>query len=335
MKGIKLREKDIPTVSVVIPVYNCESDLRQCLESLYNQTCTDIEFIVVDDGSTDGSSAICDEIGLKDDRFHIVHIKNQGVSAARNLGIQLAQGQYIGFVDADDWIEPDTFAYAVSNAKQNNADISIYGYWDVRDEIDYNEKKSFPLQQISHERAFQLINSFQAFDYQVWDKIYKRELFDNLAFRNSIKDEDVRMTTKLLEQANIICYDATPKYHYRHSTTSRSQSREVCLDGPFFARQMLHLVETKYPRAVAYALFRYAVVCVWEYDHILYAGQNNTYLEFCQSFVSILRKRNVVQEMRNIKPYAAVRPYIRKLSLLSLSPALYRIYHTVLRRHHV
>lgn len=321
--------KHKPVISVVIPVYNSDSYLNQCLESLHNQTYSNIEYIIVDDGSTDDSAGLCDKASAEDDRFRIVHTENRGVSIARNFGIQLAQGDYIGFVDADDWVEPDTFAYALLNAERSNADISIFGYWDVRGGIDCNEKKTFPLQQISRERAFQLINSFQAFDYQVWDKLYKRELFKNVCFHSGLRDEDVRVTTELIENADTICYDSTPKYHYRHSMTSRSQSKEVCLDGPLFAKRMLCLVETQYPNALAYALFRYAVVCAWEYDNILYSNQFSEYSDFCESFVLALRKNNIVKKMRSIESTAAIRPYIRKLSLLSFSPFLYRLYHAL------
>ncbi len=113
------------SVSIVIPVYNILQYLPRCLDSVLSQTLKDIEILLIDDGSTDGSEKICDEYANKDGRVKVFHLQNGGVSRARNFGISKAQGEYIGFVDADDWIENDMYEQMYSSAKQNGTDIVI------------------------------------------------------------------------------------------------------------------------------------------------------------------------------------------------------------------
>lgn len=112
-------------VSIIIPVYNIAEFLSRCLDSVLSQTLVDMEVLLIDDGSNDGSEIICDEYAAKDDRIRVFHLQNGGVSRARNKGIAAATGDYIGFVDADDWISPDMFLSLVSAADTNNTDIVI------------------------------------------------------------------------------------------------------------------------------------------------------------------------------------------------------------------
>lgn len=106
-------------ISVIIPVYNVEKYLRRCVESVMLQTYKDIEILLIDDGSTDGSGQICDELAYKDRRIHVFHKENGGVSSARNLGIERACGDYICFVDSDDWIDIDYFENAIPVLKRS------------------------------------------------------------------------------------------------------------------------------------------------------------------------------------------------------------------------
>ncbi len=112
-------------VSIIVPVYNTGEYLRKCFKSLQKQTLSDIEFIIVDDGSSDNSGAICDEFAKTDSRFRVIHKKNEGVSVARNVGIEAAQGEYIGFVDSDDWIDEDMYLQLYSAALDNDAEFVI------------------------------------------------------------------------------------------------------------------------------------------------------------------------------------------------------------------
>ena len=114
-----------PRISIIVPVYKVEQYLRRCLDSIAAQTFTDWECILIDDGSPDSSGAICDEYAARDSRFRVIHQENRGVSAARNEGLDAARGEWIGFVDSDDWIEVDYFLHLVGSAIENKADIIL------------------------------------------------------------------------------------------------------------------------------------------------------------------------------------------------------------------
>ena len=123
-------------VTVIVPVYNVEKFIDKCVQSVIDQTMTDIEVILVDDGSTDNSLARCREWTNKDSRVKVYHQENQGVSVARNLGIEKSAGKYIAFIDSDDWIEPNYLEVLYVMAKAKDADISICGfYFDYPDEV--------------------------------------------------------------------------------------------------------------------------------------------------------------------------------------------------------
>ena len=118
----------MPVLSIIVPVYNVEQYLGKCLDSIKNQSFKDFEAILIDDGSTDGSGAICDEYAARDNRFKVIHQENKGVSNARNVGLELAIGQYFGLIDADDQIEPDMYENMISTAKEYMADIVTCDY---------------------------------------------------------------------------------------------------------------------------------------------------------------------------------------------------------------
>ena len=141
----------MPLVSVIIPIYNTEKFLPLCISSVLNQTLTDIEVLLVNDGSTDGSGKICDEYACKDQRIQVIHTLNQGVSHARNQGLETAKGEYIAFMDSDDWIETDMIATLYQLIRTNEAGLATCGYIieneDGRPIYHINEVKSGKLTQ--------------------------------------------------------------------------------------------------------------------------------------------------------------------------------------------
>ena len=119
-----------PKISIIVPIYKAEPYLRQCLDSITAQTYQNLEIILVDDGSPDGCGGICDAYGAKDSRIRVIHQPNRGVAAARNAGLVTATGEWIGWVDADDWIDADLFSYLLSNALNEQADVCICGRYE-------------------------------------------------------------------------------------------------------------------------------------------------------------------------------------------------------------
>ena len=124
-------------ISVIVPVYNVELLLDRCVSSITNQTFTNLEIILVDDGSTDGSGMICDLWSDKDTRVKVIHKKNGGLASARNAGLVLASGNYISFVDSDDWISPEMLRILYEKINLNNADIAVCNYYVAKSECEY------------------------------------------------------------------------------------------------------------------------------------------------------------------------------------------------------
>ena len=182
----------MPKVSVIIPVYNVEAYLRQCLDSVVNQTLKDIEIICVDDGSTDGSAAILKEYATKDERIKILTQSNSGAGAARNAGIARATGEWITFSDADDWIEPDAIEKMVAAAQREDADCVCCGM--LRDWR--NGTSVF--------RPFDEMGPSDTYNAVV-NKLFKRNLLENLMMDESVSlGEDLMVSAQAMAKAKKI-----------------------------------------------------------------------------------------------------------------------------------
>lgn len=166
-------------ISVVVPIYNTESYLKKCVDSIINQTYTNIEIILVDDGSIDNSGKICDEYEKKDNRIRVLHKKNEGVSSARNKGIEEASGEYIGFVDSDDYIESTMYEKLLNSIINNKTDIAICNY---SSNNEFDLKKNI----LSQQEMFDLILDKDKFRGYTCNKIYKVELLKEIKFNTDI-----------------------------------------------------------------------------------------------------------------------------------------------------
>lgn len=224
-----------PKLSIIVPVYNVEKYLAKCLESLLDQTFSDFEIICINDGSTDHSLEILKDFEKKDNRIKIISQQNEGLGAARNVGIRNSTGKYLGFIDSDDFADKTLFEKAINSAERNDSDIVIFNvylyYTDscfktvFRDTDFYSllEKEGY-FSGIEHTR---IINSIG-----VWDKIYKREFLLNNDIYNPEKRiyEDVLFTIKAIAKANRISVISEPLIYYRKNTGVSIVDKEVVLD---------------------------------------------------------------------------------------------------------
>ena len=168
-------------VSIIIPIYNTEKYLEKCLSSVCCQTYKNLEIICINDGSTDRSGEIAEKFAKKDSRIILKHQKNSGESAARNIGLQLASGEYIGFIDCDDWIEEDMYDSLVKELENENADIAVSGWYKDKEyeSIRIKNEKEITEKSFSGEKFLEYLyerDSYREFAY-MWDKLYKRKLF--------------------------------------------------------------------------------------------------------------------------------------------------------------
>lgn len=201
-------------VSVIVPVYNAEVYLRKCIESIINQTYEKLEVILVDDGSTDNSGKICDEYSLKDNRIRVIHKSNKGLSDTRNKGIEIAQGEYLSFVDSDDYIDRDMIRYIVENMEQNKCDIGICGWFLEREKDISICKFECSKMIINSEKCIEYLLSNNSFDNFMCNKIFKKKLFKNIRFPVGKKLEDLSVLYKIISEAESIYIESKPLYYY-------------------------------------------------------------------------------------------------------------------------
>ena len=222
---------DNPLISIIVPVYNVEKYLRQCLDSLVNQTYKNIEIICVDDGSTDNCSAILNEYEKNDKRLKVIHKENGGLSDARNTGIKIASGKYVMYVDSDDWIDLDTCEKAVNYAERYNCDVVMWSYVREYDGISHNTfilgKESFLFEDDKCEtlkrKLVGLINEElkrpQDIDHIVtaWGKLYKKSVVNGMGFIDTkiIGTEDALFNIMVFERVKSVFYIPTCFNHYR------------------------------------------------------------------------------------------------------------------------
>lgn len=212
-------------ISVVVPIYNVEKYIKRCIESIINQTYVNLEIILVNDGSPDKCGEICEKYALKDKRIKVIHKRNGGLSDARNSGIEIAKGKYIGFVDSDDYIDLDMYEILYKNLKKNEADISICDIYTVYDDFIEKYKKSDEnIIIMNNELAIKEMLDEKIINTSAWNKLYKIELFKEIRYPFGKLSEDLFTTYKLFHISNRICYIDKPKYYYVQTENSIMRS---------------------------------------------------------------------------------------------------------------
>ena len=200
-------------VTVIIPIYCVETYLEQCINSVVQQTHTELEIILVDDGSPDQCPVICDAWAKRDSRIIVIHKKNGGLSDARNAGIDRANGNYIMFVDSDDWIEPNMVECMLSVLEEQQADICACGiFYEYPQKTSIREVDSFVG---SPTETYKRLYDETRYPVSAWNKLYSRKCWNKLRFPTGKICEDAFTTYLLIDQAQTIVQLSTPYYHYR------------------------------------------------------------------------------------------------------------------------
>lgn len=207
-----------PTITIIVPVYNVEAYVRKSLQSIADQTFTDWECIVVDDGSTDGSGAICDEFAARDPRFRVIHQENKGLSGARNTGLAVAQGRYIGFLDSDDYIHPDMYQVLVTAIEQTHSDMAVVNTRKVNN-LDEPFQPNPPIEYciMNREQFFHhwFVEPFVSkWDALVWNKLYKHELIGSQRFVAMNPGEDYEFNIRMILRCNITVMTNQVLHHW-------------------------------------------------------------------------------------------------------------------------
>ena len=210
-------------ISIIVPVYNAGETLKRCVDSLCGQTCPELEIILVDDGSTDGSPALCDALAAGDSRITVLHRSNGGVSAARTAGMQAATGEYVTFADADDYLNPDHIAVLYGMMRKHGCDVAVSGYL-----TEYEDKLSPAVcgqpedggrgrHEVcyDHDSAVCELLAGGAVGGYVWNKLYRRTLLDGVAFRNDVRIlEDMLFNMEVFRRVKSVAFSGYASYHY-------------------------------------------------------------------------------------------------------------------------
>ncbi|MEA4998103.1 MAG: glycosyltransferase [Candidatus Limiplasma sp.] len=216
-----------PLISVIVPLWRAERTLPRCVDALLGQTYTALEIILVDDGSPDGSGSLCDAYARQDERVKVLHLPNGGVSKARNAGLAVAQGDFIGFVDSDDWCEPAMYETLLQMLQQSRADIAICGLRHTDGNTALLETAVYEVKTAAPDaywRDFFRIGTQKCIFY-VMNRLYRRATLEAVRFPEGISDgEDVWFTYRAFRQASAIVETEQPLYNYYQNPESLTRS---------------------------------------------------------------------------------------------------------------
>ena len=202
-------------ISVIVPIYQVENYLNKCVESIVNQTYADLEIILVDDGSPDGCPQLCDDWAAKDSRIHVVHKENGGLSDARNAGLAIATGEYISFIDSDDWIEPDFIQVLHDAMEQTGAGIA-----DCATRLVDEDGNELSFRGVAKNETLDTVTALVRLVkedrvYQtVWNKLYRRSVIDKILFEKGKYNEDDYFTYQVFDRSEKVAILAKPMYNY-------------------------------------------------------------------------------------------------------------------------
>lgn len=327
-----------PLISVIIPVYNAEPYLRRCLDSVLAQTYGRLDIILINDGSKDRSGFICDEYAKRDGRFRVLHQENRGQSAARNAGLDIASGDCVGFVDADDWIYPDMYETLVRLLEETGADIAqcryVSGDWHPRTD-------SSPAYEIRMFEGVEILRAtfLEIVPLSLWDKLFRADLWKTLRLPEGYIYEDGMVLTELFSEYHRLVVTDKVGYFYDLSGPSTTRGQ----------KDMRHLISTE------------KLCCIWEECIVRQNGADgNISMLICKNIpcyswliqenekvdrTSVKEHRNRMHE-RFVRHYRAAKksakyreePLVKKLlwriyyHCPALSGFLVRVYHEGVRR---
>ena len=251
-------------LTVIVPVYNVELYLDRCVQSIIQQTYKNLEIILVDDGSTDGSSEMCDQWAQKDSRIQVIHKKNGGLSSARNAGLDISEGEFLSFIDSDDFIELDMYQTMMDALQNSGKDIACCGrivdLWGKRKKKEYtrSEPKVY-----SREEAMKEVLCLRDIDVSAWDKIYRKELFEGIRYPEGKISEDAVIIFQLLEKTNGVIHVGRDFYHYiyRQGSISKATYSHAKYDAYENCIQITEFFEQKHPDLLSHVKIYNTRIC--------------------------------------------------------------------------
>lgn len=256
-------------ISVIVPIHKVEQYLKRCIDSIINQTYTNLEIILVDDGSPDECPKICDEYAYIDERVKVIHKKNGGLSSARNTGLDIATGEFIVFIDSDDYIELNMIESMMNNMIKNNADLVVCNIRYVFNDREY----------IKYSKTDRILNKDEAMKEYIkdgivqavaWNKLYKKNIIGDMRYKVGKTNEDEFFTYKVINKAEKIYYNSNAFYNYLQRGSSIMGKYSIKrLDGVDASYERLNFMRDYYPELYTEEKRNFFNLCIYNYQMIL------------------------------------------------------------------
>lgn len=315
-------------ISVIVPIYKVEEYLPQCIDSIINQTYKNLEIILVDDGSPDRCPQICDEYAAKDSRIKVIHQKNGGLSAARNAGLDIATGEYIAFVDSDDWLEIDMYRTLLVLLERYDADIAECAHKksnileDTANSFnDISEKESLFDSYASIMNNIVTEESIPDLRFEVWDKLFKVSVISNTRFKVGQIYEDLYFDREVLKRCSRLVHTNYIGYNYRvnreGSTVTFFNEKKLCKFSEINEYVKEFENEEEFDIAQNFRTFGCASAIDLFYSSKKHSGSRASRKEIYKHFLHFVK---------------GIRPLPLSYRLFILSPSVYYIFRSVLRR---
>lgn len=258
-----------PIISIIVPIYNVEKYLPRCIESILNQNFKQFELILVNDGSTDNSAKVCDIYDKKDNRIKVIHKKNGGVSSARNAGLKVVNGEYIGFVDPDDYIDKYMYKILYELCENNTCDIGICKLGREIDGKLLNGNKEQKILELNNVEAMKELFKGELYRFSLCNKIYKRKCFKDIIFPEGRIHEDLSTIYKLFANCNKAVYTSYEGYIYvkRENSILTSTYSEKRLQSFIGWDEIINFIAKNYNEVLDQVIATFTYWCI---DNVFY-----------------------------------------------------------------
>lgn len=317
------RKKNGPLVSVIIPVYNVEKYLARCIQSVVNQTYLNLEILLVNDGSTDSSGKICDHFAENEDRVQVIHKKNGGLSDARNVGLDIAQGEWITFVDSDDWVSQDYIEFMLNIALEKKVQIVSAQYVNtIGDKEPYIRHRKDDIQVFDNIEGIRALLYQKYFTTSAGCKLYKKKLWEDIRFPKGKLYEDVTTIYEIFKCADssIATNRVVYFYYQRQDSIVRQKFSVRKMDYVENSLKVLEDIKKRYPELTNGAISR----LVWAEIHVLV--QMNEYKTYYKEYIKLWSDIKKYRKLVIFDPNARIQNKIVLILSFGGIKALKRIY---------
>lgn len=273
-------------VTIIVPVYNVEKFIGKCIDSLLAQTYINLEIILVDDGSTDKSGVICDDYHHRDTRIRVIHKQNGGLSSARNVGIKAATGDYLSFVDSDDYVSCDMIQKLVYNMELNDVDISCCNFSYVYEQRNTSKVHEIAIDEDEVYSSQEACNFLLLEDYYLcfaWNKLYKKYLFKDISYPVGKINEDIITTYRIFQKAQRVSFVTDALYFYRMRSDSITHKKITKRN--YDLLEWISIIKKENPDNM-YILFGCMLYYLYFIDEMMYSGifDKSVYQEYIRLF---------------------------------------------------